>query len=673
MTATGRAGGNPLLEEFEFPPFDRIEVEHYQPAFEAAIVEARREIEQVVENAEAPTFENTIAALDRCGRRLERVASIFSNLNSAATNDRMQEVARRVAPLLAAFRHEVHANGELFARIEEAREATPPGDEERRALAEKTRRDFVSGGAHLDEAARGRLREIVIELASLAIEFSERVLGDTNEFVHHVRDEAGLAGLPAGAREAAAMEARRRGEEGWMFTLHAPSYFAFMKYADDRAGRERMFRARASRGFRGNGNDTGEVVKRITSLRLELARLTGFGCHAERVLRDRMAGTPDVVNRFIDELSGHYRPAAKREAAEVFALAAREGTTEPRPWDWSYFSNKLGAELHGADDEVLKPYFQLERVEEGIFDLARRLYGISFAEATGVPRYHEEVRCFKVFDADGGELSLLFLDYFPRQGKEGGAWMTTFREQATGCRPQVSLVMNFTRPTETLPSLLTLDEVTTFLHEFGHALHGMLSRCAYASISGTNVCRDFVELPSQIMEYWVLEKEWLDTWAVHYLTGERIPAGLVERIERAGRFLAGYAGDRQLGLGMLDMAWHSITTPVEEGLPEFERRAMARSGVFPPVEGASVSTAFTHLFSGGYAAGYYGYKWAEVLAADAFSLFRGRGIFDRDTAAAFRREVLERGASAPPDVLYRRFRGAAPSVNALLEREGLLE
>ncbi|MDR1274216.1 MAG: M3 family metallopeptidase [Odoribacteraceae bacterium] len=666
---------NPLLADFdaprEAPPFDKIRTEHYEPAFEAAIHAARQEVGRVAASAAPPTFENTIVALERSGERLERVASIFFNLNAALTGERMQEIARRVSPALATFRHEVHANQALFARVKRVRDDTPPLNDGQRALLEKTWRGFVNGGAGLDEAGRERFKEIAIELSRLSLDFDSKVLADTNAFTLHVTDEAGLAGLPAGAREAAAMEAARRALPGWIFTLHAPSYVPFMKYADDRAAREKMYRAHASRGFRENENNTVEVVKRVVALRLELARLMGHENYAAYALSDRMARDPATVNRFLAALHAPYRAAADREAAAVFAHAARDGAGDARPWDWSYHANKLRRELYDLDDEMLRPYFQLERVQAGIFDLARRLYGITFREAPAIPRYHEEASCFEVFDADGSFLSLLYLDYFPRESKEGGAWMTNFREQAGAARPQVSLVMNFTRPTATLPSLLALDEVNTFLHEFGHALHGMLSRCEYASISGTNVYRDFVELPSQIMENWLLEKEWLDTWAVHHETGEHLPGELVEKIRRASRFLSGYAGNRQLSFGMLDMAWHSVTRPVDEPLPDFEARALAPTGLFPPVEGTAVSTAFTHVFSGGYAAGYYGYKWAEVLDADAFSLFKCAGIFDRATAAAFREHVLERGASAHPMTLYKRFRGAEPTIDALLEREGL--
>jgi peptidyl-dipeptidase Dcp len=650
---------------YQAPAFDKIRVEHFEPAFEAAIALARAEVERVANATEEATFENTIVALERSGELLESVSAIFFNLNSAATSERMQEVACRVSPALAAFRHEVHANRALFARVKQVHDGPAPGGAEERALLERTWRSFINGGANVEGPARERLKEIAVELSRLSLRFERLVLADTNAFTLHVTDEAGLSGLPGGARAAAEEEAAARGLEGWIFTLHEPSYAPFMKYADDAAAREKMYRARASRGARGNENDTAEVIRQITALRLEKARVLGHDSHAARVLVDRMAGSPGTVNRFIDELLSPALAVAREELREVSASAS----AELQAWDWSYYANKLKRERFAIDDEMTRPYFQLERVQAGIFDLARRLHGITF-HASPVPVYHDEVRCFEARAADGSFLALLYLDYFPRENKEGGAWMTNFREQAGERRPLVSIVMNLTRPAGGKPALLSFDEVTTFLHEFGHALHAMLSRCAYVSTSGTNVYRDFVELPSQIMENWALEKEWLDTWAAHHETGACIPRELVENIRRSSRFASGYACCRQLGLAMIDMAWHTITRPVTGSIVDFERRASRRVALFPPVPGTSVSAAFTHVFSGGYAAGYYGYKWAEVLDADAFSLFKRRGIFDEATATAFREHILEKGASEHPMTLYKRFRGAEPSVDALLEREG---
>jgi peptidyl-dipeptidase Dcp len=668
---------NPLLAPFDAPrqatPFDKILMKDHEPAIKTAIEEARATIERVAGERDTPSFENTIRAIELATGQLDRLASILFNLLSANTSKSLQACARRVSPLLAAFRQEVFANQALFARVKWLHDNPPALDEDGQALLQQTWRAFIKRGAALDAPARERFKEISVELSRLSLDFDRKVLADTNEFRLHVTDEEALAGIPEGAREAAADAAAREGSRGWVFTLHAPSYVPFMQYAGDRQARERMYRAHASRGFRANGNNTEGIVKRTAALRLELARLMGYPTYAAYALADRMASDPGTVERFLADLREPYHEAARREAREVFERAARDGVAEPRPWDWAYYANKVRQERHGIDDELLRPYFPLERVEASIFDLARGLYGITFRPAPALPRYHEEVRVFEVFDEGGKYLALLYLDYFPRENKEAGAWMTTYREQAGEERPHVSLVMNFTRPTATRPSLLTLDEVITFLHEFGHGLHGMLSRCAYASISGTNVYRDFVELPSQIMENWLLEKEWLDTWAVHHETGDPLPAALLERVHRARLSTRGYAGNRQVSFGLLDMAWHSITAPVSEPIADFETRAMAPTALFAPVDGTALSTAFSHLFSGGYAAGYYGYKWAEVLDADAFALFKQRGIFDRATAAAFRAHVLEQGARHHPMTLYQRFRGAAPTTAALLEREGLPE
>ena len=673
METTVIAGSNPLAEinrnEHGAPAFDRVRAEHFEPAFDAAIEIAREEVARVAGATESPTFENTVEALERCGEMLEGVSSVFFSLNAACTGEEMQEVARRVAPRLAAFQHEVYANTRLFERVRSARESDPPATADARALLDKTWRAFVNGGALLEGEARERFKGIAMELSRLSLEFERKVLAETNNFMFHATDEAALSGIPEGARAMAAEEAARRGLSGWVFTLHEPSYAPFMMYADDRAAREYMYRGRASRGARCNEHDTRDTIKQISALRLEKARLLGYKSHAERVLAERMAGNPEAVRQFISQLLVPARAAAERELRDVVALARREGFTGAlQAWDWGYYSNKLRKERFAIDDEMTRPYFSLERAQEGIFELARRLYGIAFRPSSA-PLYHEEVTCFEVVDSDEQFLGLLYLDYFPRENKEGGAWMTCFREQAGARRPLVSMVMNFTRPAGGKPALLTLGEVKTLLHEFGHALHALLSRCAYASISGTNVYRDFVELPSQLLENWAAEKEWLDSWAAHYETGERIPASLVEAIRRSSNFANGYACCRQLGFSALDMAWHAIEQEATD-IDTLEREALQAFTLLPPVDGASISASFKHIFSGGYAAGYYGYKWAEVLDADAFSMFKQNGIFDPATASAFRAHVLERGASEHPMTLYKRFRGSSPTIFALLEREG---
>lgn len=673
---------NPLLTDFntphQTPPFDKIRTEHYEPAFDAAIAEAQQEIRSIARSSEAPDFENTIVALDNSGERMGLISGIFFNLNAALTSDKMQEIAQNVSPKLTSFSHEIYMNPELFERVKtvyrqkDRLNLTP----EQNALLEKTWKNFIDGGANLEGAAKERFKEVSIELSKLGLIFDKNVLDETNAFELHITDESDLSGLPEGVREMAAMEARQRDKEGWVFTLHYPSFGPFMKYADNRSLREKMYRANASRGYQDNASNNEEIIKKITALRLELAQLMGYRNYAEYALTNRMANTPEIVNDFLDELHEASIKISMNDKKELETFARDKGLKgELQRWDWGYYSNKLMLEKYALDDEMLKPYFKLENVQKSIFDLAGRLYGIRFKETNDIPLYHEEVKTFEVYDADGTFLAVLYADFFPRASKGGGAWMTEFRGQqkkdGKDYRPFVSIVMNFTKPTETKPSLLTFSEVTTFLHEFGHALHGMLSQCTYNSTSGTNVYRDFVELPSQILENWALEKEWLDTWAIHYETGEAIPQELMDKIKRSTNFQSGYASDRQLSFAMVDMAWHSISEPVTEPLIDFETRAMGKTEIMPYVEGTAFSPAFGHIFGGGYAAGYYGYKWAEVLDADAFSLFKERGIFDRETATSFRKNILEKGGTENPMTLYVRFRGQEPTVDALLERSGL--
>lgn len=590
----------------------------------------------------------------------------------------MQEIAQRVSPKLTAFSNSVYMNPQLFARVKQVYEAqdslelTP----EQATLLEDTWKSFIRGGADLEGEARERFREISMELSQLGLKFEENTLAETNNFALHLTNPENLSGLPEGTIEMAAIAAREKDKEGWLFSLHAPSYIPFMKYADKRELREKMYRAYTSRGNRGNEYDNNEIVKKIVALRLEKAHLLGYQTYAEYVLSNRMAQTPEVVNSFLSQLLAASHPHALAEKAEVTEFAHRNGFEgELQRWDWAYYSNKLKQEKYALDDEMLKPYFKLENVQKGVFGLANRLYGITFHEVTDIPKYHEDVKTFEVYDCNGDFLAVLYTDFFPRESKNGGAWMTEYRGQyrknGQDVRPLISIVMNFTKPTTSKPSLLTFDEVTTFLHEFGHSLHGMLSQCTYHSTGGTNVYRDFVELPSQIMENWALEKEWLDTWAVHYETGEKIPQEYINKIREAANFQSGYQSDRQLSFGMVDMAWHSITAPLTESVQAFENRAMASTESFPTVDSNCLSTAFGHIFSGGYAAGYYSYKWAEVLDADAFSVFKEKGIFDAATAASFRKNILEKGGSEHPMTLYKRFRGQEPSVDALLERSGL--
>jgi peptidyl-dipeptidase Dcp len=672
---------NPLLQEwatpFAIPTFDLIMPEHFKPAVEEAIAIARKEIEDIVTCPDQPDFHNTIEALENAGALLNRITPILFNLNSSDTTPELQDAARKVSPLLTAFSNDISLNPELFARVKsvyESRDSLGLNPEEM-ILLDRKYKGFVRGGAGLSDEAKEQFRAITEELSTLSLRFEENVLAETNDFTLHLSNEEDLSGLPDGAREAAAALASEKDMSGWLFTLHAPSYVPFMQYADRRDLREQMFRAYAHRAFHGNEHDNRELVKRITELRLRMAQLLGFPDYASYALEERMASNPAEVNTFLERLLAASTPAGRRDLLDIEEYARRhghEGSLER--WDWAYWAEKLRMERYSIDDEALRPYMPLDKVREAVPGLATRLYGLTFIQNREIPVYNEEVTAYEVHDGAKGIIAILMLDFHPRKGKSGGAWMTGFREQwkENGRRiiPVVSLVMNFTRPTPARPSLLSHSEMNTFLHEFGHALHGMLSDCTYESLSGTNVKRDFVELPSQILENWAWEKEWLDTWAAHYETGEKIPDEILSKLRESVTYNEGYACMRQLSFGLLDMAWHTLREPFNGDIIAFERAAMAPAELLPPAEGACMSVSFAHLFSGGYAAGYYGYKWAEVLDADAFSMFRERGIFDRETALSFRRTILERGGSREPDELFREFRGREPSVDPLIERSG---
>ncbi len=684
---------NPLLQEWNTPfgiaPFDLIRPEHFRPAVEEAISIARKEIDEIISDISEPGFSNTIEALENAGALLNRITPILFNLNSSDTTPELQEAAREVSPLLTNFSNDITLNPELFKRVKSVydRRNTFVTDPEQLILLDRRYRGFIRGGAGLSEEDKERFRDITVELSTLSLKFEENVLAETNDFTLHLGSEEELSGLPVGVRESASSLAREKGMDGWLFTLHAPSYVPFMQYADRRDLRETMFSAYARRAFRGNEHDNRELVLRIVELRLEIAKLLGYRNYAAYALEERMASTPDEVNEFLQRLLEASVPAGRRDLKDVEEFArtlGHDGSLER--WDWAYYSEKLRLERFSIDDEALRPYMPLDKVTEAVLGLATRLYGLTFMENREIPVYNEEVSAFEVHDGSNGIIAILMLDFHPRRGKSGGAWMTGFREQSrepvtehgdsrpgkTGRRiiPVISLVMNFTRPTTERPSLLSHSEMNTFLHEFGHALHGMLSDCTYESLSGTNVKRDFVELPSQIMENWAWEKEWLDTWAAHYLTGARIPEEMLHKLKESLTYNEGYSCMRQLSFGLLDMAWHTIAEPLTGDIVTFERAAMAPAELLPPAEGACMSVSFAHLFSGGYAAGYYGYKWAEVLDADAFSLFREKGIFDSETALSFRRNILEKGGSREPDELFKAFRGREPSPDALIERSG---
>jgi peptidyl-dipeptidase Dcp len=673
---------NPLLQEwktpFGTPPFNLIETSHFIPAINEAIKTASEEIILITECSEAPYFENTIASLDKIGETLGKITSVLFNLNSADTNKSLQEVTQEVSPLLTRFSNDITLNEKLFERIKivyNSRE-TSGLTQEQKILTERKYRSFILGGAALQPGERNRFRAISEELSSLSLKFEENVLEETNSYILHLTDQEDLSGLPESLVEMASLEAEKRNKQGWIFTLHYPSYIPFMQYSEKRNLRKKMLVAYSSRAFRKNEYDNSQNVVKIVNLRLELAKMLGFKSYAEMTLGDRMADTPEKVEKFLNDLYKESKPAALRDFNNIRLFAeslGHEGRIER--YDWAYYSEKLKKNKYDIDDEILKPYFSLEKVEQAILELATSLYNIRFAENNNIPVYNPDVKTFEVYDSDNSFLSVLYLDFHPRPGKNGGAWMTSFRDQkkkdGNDIRPLISLVANFTRPSETTPSLLSFNELTTFLHEFGHSLHGMLSNSTYESLSGTNVARDFVELPSQFMENFAFEKQWLDKWAVHYMSGEKIPDEIMIKIKEASTFNEGYSCFRQLSFGLLDMAWHTITNPLEKNVSEFESEAMSKTELFPPIDGLNMSSSFAHIFGGGYAAGYYGYKWAEVLDADAFAYFTETGIFNKNTAASFRKNILEKGGSEKPDELYFRFRGKQPSIDAFLVRSGL--
>lgn len=670
---------NPLLQPFDAAPFSSIQTEHFKPAFDAALAEARAEIDAIADHPSPPDFENTVAALDYAGSRLDRISSIFFNLNAAETNAEIQALAQEISPLLSEFSNDITLNEALFDRVRtvyDARE-TLGLDAESYTLLEKKFLHFRRNGALLDAGGKKRLREIDSELSRLKLTFGEHILEETNSYELHITREEDLEGLPESQREAARMRAEAAGKEGWVITLDYPSYLPFMKYASNRDLRKELYLAFGSKGFHGNALDNREIVLRIANLRFERARLLGYGSHADFVLEQRMAKSPETVMGFLEELLDKAMPAARRELEELAAYASkRDGLAQLEAWDKAYYSEKLKQEKFTLDDEILKPYFQLEKVIDGVFEIAGRLYGLAFRPDNSIPAYHEEVRTYRVTDADGGLVALFYPDFHPRPGKRGGAWMTSYKPQyrkdGTEERPHIAIVCNFTRPTSSQPALLTFDEVTTLFHEFGHALHGMLADTTYPGLSGTSVYWDFVELPSQIMENWCYEPDALALFAKHYQTGEVLPDTLVEKIRASANFQEGIATVRQLSFGFLDMAWHGGDPTDISDVKAHESEAFAPTRLFPDHPETCMSTAFAHIFQGGYASGYYSYKWAEVLDADAFASFSESGIFDRETAKRFRDHILSRGGTEDPMELYIRFRGREPEIDALLKRAGLV-
>ncbi len=676
---------NPFFENIHTPhgtvPFDRIAVEHYAPAIRRGIECQNEEIDAIVRNPQPADFHNTILALEKSGQLLHRVEVVFDNLLSAETNDAMQELAKELMPLLSEHANNITLNERLFERVKTAYEHRndEPLTAEQRKLTEDTYKGFVRSGANLQGADKEKYRELSRQLSLLTLQFSENNLKETNDYQLALTDEAQLKGLPQSAIDAAAETAREKQQEGWVFTLHAPSYVPFLTYAADRDLRKEIYMAYNTKCTHANACNNLDIVKQLVNTRLALAQLLGYKDYATYKLERRMAQNSANVYHLLDQLLEAYKPTAQKEYAEVQALVREEQGDDftLMPWDWSYYSQKLKDRKFSLNDEMLRPYFELENVKKGVFGLATRLYGITFRKNPDIPVYHKDVEAFDVFDKDGSFLAVLYTDFHPREGKRSGAWMTSYKEQwideKTGenSRPHVSLVMNFTKPTQDKPALLTFGEVETFLHEFGHSLHGMFANTTYASLSGTNVYWDFVELPSQFMENFAVEKEFLHTFARHYQTGELIPDELVQRIVDSRNFNAAYACLRQVSFGLLDMAWYTRTTPFEGDVMAYEKQAWARAQVLPSVEGTCMSTQFSHIFAGGYSAGYYSYKWAEVLDADAFSLFKQKGIFNREVAESFRENILSKGGTEHPMTLYKRFRGQEPTIDALLIRNGI--
>lgn len=673
---------NPLLTEssapFGAPEFDKIKNEHYLPAFKAGIEEAKAEIDAIVANPEEPTFANTIEAMEYSGATISKVAGIFYNINEANTSDELQAIAQEVSPLMTEYALYVSLNTPLFERVKAVYEKKDSLnlDVDQMTLLEDTYKSFSRNGANLSDEDKELYSKYSEQLSLLSLEFQKNSLAATNAFFLHITDEADLAGLPQYLVALGAETAKERGLEGWVYTLDYPSYGPFMKYSSVRELRHKMYMGHNTKAVGGEFDNT-ENVRKIVELRTKIANLLGYETYADYALEDRMAKDAGTVNKFLNELLLPSLPYARKDVETVYKYASKNGFNESQlmPWDFSYWSEKYKEAEYSLSDEQLKPYFRLENCIDAVFGLAEKLYGITFVELDNVPVYHKDVKVYEVKDQDGSHLALFYADFFPRASKRSGAWMTSFRDQSikdgVEQRPFINIVTNFTKPTADTPSLITHDELTTFLHEFGHALHGIMAEGRYPSLTGTSVARDFVELPSQIMENWAFEPEYLQSFAKDYKTGEVIPDSLIAKIVDAKNYLSGYGQVRQLHFGILDMAWHSLKELPKEGTVEFEQKVLAPFAVTPAVPGTAISPAFGHIFSGGYAAGYYSYKWAEVLEADAFSLFKEKGIFNREVATSFRENILSKGGSEDAAVLYRNFRGHDPQPEALMKKLGL--
>jgi len=669
---------NPLLETWntphQTPPFSQIRTEHYAPAMRAAIKEAEANINNIIKQKEAPSFENTIVAMQTASEQLDRISSLLFNLNECNTDSAMQQIVMELTPELTRYENSVSMNEKLFARVKAVYEQRDKLEltTEQRTLLENTYKGFVRNGVNLSGRDKKIFAKNSERLAELSQKMNQNVLADNNNYILHITKERDLNGLPENVVAAARQEAAERDLDGWVFTLAYPSFGPFITYADNRDLREQMWRAYNSRGNRGNENDNNEIIREMTHLRYQQAKLLGYSNYSEYVLSNRMCETPAQLSKFFDQLLNASMPYAIQDLKDVSNYASRHGAKLPlQRWDFSYWSEKMKQDKYDFDEELLRPYFQLENVRQGIFNLYGRLYGLTFKEASDIDVYHPDVKVYEVYDGNRF-MAVLYLDMHPRASKRSGAWMTEFRNQSNidgnEIRPLIQVVCNFSKPVGDKPALLSFSEVETFMHEFGHAMHGMLSDCTYPGVSGTNVKRDFVELPSQVMENWCYVPEFLNTFARHYQTGATIPMEYIQKIRAAEKYLAGWLCVRQLSLGLVDFAFHTITAPIQGPIEDFERTHMKE--LLPPVQGTNTSTAFTHIFAGGYASGYYGYKWAEVLDADVFSKFKQNGIFDKATAEAFRNEVLSKGGTEHPAVLFRNFMGRDPKIDALLQRCG---
>lgn len=673
---------NPLLDTFKTPystaPFNSIKNDHFKPAFEEAIKLSKQEIDSLIKNTETPSFENTIEALDFSGQLLDRMSSIFFNLNAAETNDEIQKIAQEISPMLSEFSNDITLNEALFKRVKFVYDQinTLKLTTEQHTLLTKKYKSFARNGANLNDIDKSKLRKIDAKLATLKLKFGENVLAETNAFELHITNKNDLKGLPESALEAASLVAKQKSKEGLVFTLDYPSYVPFITYAENRKLRKKIAMAFGAKAFQNNEFDNQEIVLELANLRHKRANLLGYKTHAHFVLEERMAESPENVTAFLKDLLVKAKPAAIKDFNQLASLAKKDGIEQIEKWDSAFYSEKLKQQLFNLDQEKLKPYFKLENVINGVFSISNKLFDLVFEEIDTIDTYHPDVKTYKISNISGDFIAILYADFFPRAGKRNGAWMTSFKNQwvkdGDNSRPHVSIVCNFTKPTETKPSLLTFNEVTTLFHEFGHALHGMLANTKYPSISGTNVFWDFVELPSQLLENWCYEKEALNLFAKHYETDEIIPIDLIEKIKESSNFLEGMQTLRQLSFGMLDMDWHGKNPSEIKNVKEHELNTFKSTQLFPDVLENCMSTSFSHIFQGGYSSGYYSYKWAEVLDADAFELFLEKGIFDKETAKKLKTHVLEKGGTDKPMDLYQKFRGKKPSVNALLKRAGLV-